>query len=63
MSIQYLGLAGALPLGLALLIAAVCGGVLVAIAGAVRIGQLRMTAKRSRPDARPPARERGPRHR
>lgn len=46
--IQYLGLAGSLPLGMALFIAAVGGGVLVAIAGAVRITQLRIVAKRVR---------------
>lgn len=51
--VQYLGLAGSLPLGLSLFMAAVCGGVLVAIAGAVRITQLRRIANRSA--KRPPA--------
>lgn len=61
-SIQYLGLAGSLPLGMALFIAAVGGGVLVAIAGAVRITQLRMAANRvgRRPAAQQPAKARHP---
>lgn len=42
--VQYLGLSGSLPLGVALFIAAVAGGLLVATAGAVRISQLRRTA-------------------
>lgn len=44
--IQYLGLVGSLPLGLALFIAAVGGGSLVAVAAAVRISQLRIIANR-----------------
>lgn len=42
--VQYLGLSGSLPLGVALFIAAVAGGLLVAIAGAARIIQLRRAA-------------------
>lgn len=53
--VQYLGLAGSLPLGLSLFIAAVSGGALVAIAGAVRIAQLRRIANRGRPATPPPA--------
>lgn len=40
-TVHYLGAAGELSLGIALLIAAVAGGILVAIAGAARIMQLR----------------------
>lgn len=60
--IQYLGLAGSLPLGMALFIAAVGGGVLVAIAGAVRITQLRIIANRvrRRPAAQQAAKARNP---
>lgn len=43
--VNFLGLAGSLPLGMALLIAAVGGGVVVAIAGAARVTQLRMNAR------------------
>lgn len=46
--VQFLGLDGYVPLGLALFIAAVAGGVLVAVAGAVRILQLRVLARRAR---------------
>jgi uncharacterized integral membrane protein len=46
--VNYLGLTGSLPLGMALLIAAVAGGVLVAIAGVTRITQLRANARRRR---------------
>lgn len=42
--VRYLGLSGSLPLGVGLFMAAVAGGLLVAVAGAVRITQLRMTA-------------------
>lgn len=42
--VQYLGLSGTLPLGVGLFIAAVAGGLLVAIVGAVRITQLRRAA-------------------
>lgn len=51
--VQFLGLDGYVPLGLALFIAAVAGGVLVAIAGAVRILQLRLLARRARRAPRP----------
>jgi uncharacterized integral membrane protein len=46
--VHYLGLSGTLALGMALLIAAVGGGVVVAIAGAARVTQLRMNARRTR---------------
>ncbi|OIJ27097.1 LapA family protein [Nocardioides luteus] len=45
--VQFLGADGNIPLGLALLIAAVGGGVLVAIAGIARITQLRISVRRS----------------
>lgn len=44
--VRFLGLEGAVSLGMALFIAAVGGGVLVAIAGAARIIQLRTAAHR-----------------
>ena len=58
--VQYLGLAGSVPLGVALSIAAVTGGFLVMIAGAVRVTQLRMMAARGRqlPTATAPPRAR-----
>ena len=46
--VQFFGLAGAVSLGIALFIAAVGGGALVAIAGAARIIQLRLAAHRQR---------------
>lgn len=46
--VHFLGLSGTIPLGMALLIAAVGGGVLVAIAGVARVAQLRMGARRTR---------------
>lgn len=46
--VQFLGLSGTIPLGMALLIAAVGGGVVVAIAGMARVAQLRMGARRTR---------------
>jgi uncharacterized integral membrane protein len=46
--VQFLGLTGTIPLGMALLIAAVGGGVVVAIAGIARVTQLRMNARRTR---------------
>ncbi|WP_226761435.1 lipopolysaccharide assembly LapA domain-containing protein [Arthrobacter sp. SO3] len=52
-TVQYLGVAGELSLGMALFIAAVAGGLLVTIAGAVRILQLRI--QRRRPAGRLPA--------
>ena len=51
--ISYLGAHGHLPLGVALLLAAVCGVLLVVLAGTARISQLRATArKHRRADAR-----------
>jgi uncharacterized integral membrane protein len=46
--VHYLGFAGSIPLGMALLIAAVGGGVMVAIAGVARVTQLRRHARRTR---------------
>ncbi|MDQ4500889.1 lipopolysaccharide assembly protein LapA domain-containing protein [Sinomonas sp. ASV322] len=54
--VRFLGLDGQVPLGLALFIAAVAGGILVAIAGAARIIQLRIAAARRRRPPRPDAR-------
>ncbi len=47
-SVSYLGMHGHLPLGVALLLAAVSGVLLVVLAGAARISQLRTTARRHR---------------
>jgi uncharacterized integral membrane protein len=47
-SISYLGAHGHLPLGVALLLAAVSGILLVVLAGTARISQLRATARRHR---------------
>lgn len=46
--VKFLGLEGAVPLGMALFIASVTGGVLVAAAGGARILQLRANAHRAR---------------
>jgi uncharacterized integral membrane protein len=46
--VHLLGMSGSIPLGMALLIAAVGGGVVVAIAGVARVAQLRMNARRAR---------------
>ncbi|GGH95815.1 lipopolysaccharide assembly LapA domain-containing protein [Arthrobacter liuii] len=46
--VKFLGFEGSVPLGMALFIAAVSGGVLVAAAGGARILQLRRNAHRSR---------------
>lgn len=46
--VKFLGLEGAVPLGMALFIASVTGGVLVAAAGGARILQLRANAHRTR---------------
>jgi uncharacterized integral membrane protein len=46
--LHFLGLSATIPLGMALLIAAVGGGVVVAIAGIARVSQLRMNARRTR---------------
>jgi uncharacterized integral membrane protein len=51
--VSYLGAHGNLPLGVALLLAAVCGALLAILAAAVRMAQLRSTArKHRRADAR-----------
>lgn len=47
--VRLLGFAGSIPLGMAMLIAAVGGGVLVATAGTTRIALLRRTARRNKP--------------
>lgn len=47
-AVHFLSLSGSIPLGMALLIAAVGGGVVVAIAGIARVTQLRMNARRAR---------------
>ncbi len=49
--VRFLGLSGTIPLGMALLIAAVGGGVVVAIAGIGRVTQLRFNARRTRKNA------------
>jgi uncharacterized integral membrane protein len=46
--VEFLGWTGTITLGIALLIAAVGGGVVVAIAGVARVTQLRMSARRAR---------------
>jgi uncharacterized integral membrane protein len=46
--VHFLGFVGTLPLRIALLIAAVAGGVVVGIAGMARVSQLRMNARRTR---------------
>lgn len=46
--VHFIGLNGRLSLAMAMLIAAVGGGVLVAIAGVARVTQLRMNARRTR---------------
>lgn len=46
--ISYFGAHGHLPLGVALLLAAVCGVLLTMLAGAARISQLRAVARRHR---------------
>lgn len=46
--VHFLGFEGSVPVGMALFIAAVAGGVLVGIAGAVRITQLRLRDRRQR---------------
>lgn len=45
-TVHYLGTASSLPLGLALLLSALAGGLLVALIGAARILQLRRVARR-----------------
>ncbi|MFZ2013292.1 MAG: lipopolysaccharide assembly protein LapA domain-containing protein [Nocardioides sp.] len=46
--VRFLGMSGTISLGMALLIAAVGGGVVVAMAGVARVTQLRMNARRIR---------------
>jgi len=46
--ISYMGAHGHLPLGVALLLAVVCGVLLVVLAGTARISQLRATARKHR---------------
>lgn len=46
--LQYFGFKGAVQLGLALFVAAVGGGIVVAIAGAARIIQLRSIARKGK---------------
>jgi uncharacterized integral membrane protein len=50
--VHFLGFEGSLALGIALFIAAVGGGILVAFAGGARIVQLRMQERRSRKRSR-----------
>ncbi len=59
--ISYMGAHGHLPLGVALLLSAVCGVLLVVLAGAARISQLRAVARRHRrADAKRVAAAEGP---
>ena len=46
--ISYLGAHGHMPLGVALLLAAVCGALLAILAAAARMAQLRSTARKHR---------------
>lgn len=52
--VHLLGMSATIALGMALLIAAVGGGVVVAIAGVARVAQLRMSARRTRRGASGP---------
>lgn len=54
-TVNYLGVAGELSLGMALFIAAVAGGILVAIAGAVRLLQLRKQRRQPNDDSSGPS--------
>jgi uncharacterized integral membrane protein len=47
-AVHYLGWTGSLPLGTALLIAAVAGAAVVAVVGVIRLTQLRVTGRRAR---------------
>jgi lipopolysaccharide assembly protein A len=59
--ISYMGAHGHLPLGVALLLSTVCGVLLVVLAGAARISQLRTVARRHRrADAKRVAAAQGP---
>ena len=46
--VHYLGFTGSIPLGTALLIAAVAGAAVVAVVGVIRLTQLRVTTRRAR---------------
>ncbi|MFC0106986.1 LapA family protein [Kibdelosporangium aridum] len=46
-TVSFLGMSGQLPLGVALLFAAICGALLVALVGAARILQLRRRVRRA----------------
>lgn len=46
--LEFLGFDGEVPVGVAMLIAAVVGGVLVAVAGGARVLQLRRALRRTR---------------
>jgi len=46
--VDFLAWTGTIPLGMSLLIAAVSGGVVVAIAGAARVTQLRRSVRRTK---------------
>ena len=46
--VNYLGFTGSIPLGTALLIAAVAGGAVVTIVGVIRLTQLRFATRRAR---------------
>ena len=52
--ISYLGASGHMALGVALLLAAVAGGLLLGLVGSVRILQLRRRVKRRGKDAKSP---------
>jgi uncharacterized integral membrane protein len=45
--VSYLGFTGSVPLGTALLIAAVAGAVVVGVVGVIRLTQLRLSARRT----------------
>ncbi len=51
-SVSFLVFHGQLPLGVALLVSATLGGVIVVAAGAARVLQLRRTRRRGRPESR-----------
>lgn len=55
-NVKFLGFEGSVALGVALLIAAVGGGILVAVAGVARVMQLRRDVRKEKRDRR---RERG----
>jgi uncharacterized integral membrane protein len=62
--VSFLGAHGNLPMGVALLLAAVFGVLLVALPGTARIVQLRMLGRRrgARVDPQPPPPDAGPDH-